>query len=895
MYLRTLIGRCVAVLCMVAAPMGASADDTGAASSPAISSSATSSPMQQLSISPDLAPPGAARALASPDVARALGSPDVARALLASPEGMRAAQSELKSTLANKQPTPDNPSDQQDLDKEKASRDAVVAPPTEFQKFVAQSTGTILPIFGANLFVGAPSTFAPVDRVPVTADYVIGPGDEIKLRVWGKVDMDLALQVDRNGSVFIPEVGNVSVAGVAYKNLNEHLTKVIGRVLRNFELNASLGQLRSIQIFVVGQARRPGSYTISSLSTLVNALFVSGGPSSLGSMRRIQVKRGSRIVTTFDLYDLIIKGDKSRDVPLLPGDVIYIPPAGRQVAISGSVNVSAIFEIKDKSTFADLLDLAGGLNNVAATQKATVEGILDRKLRKVDEITFDAAGLARELHDGDLVKVTSVSPRFDNAVKLQGNVASPMRYIWRKGMRITDLLGEKNALIPSAYWGRQNAGALIGRFTKKEVNWDYAVMQRLDESNLTTRLVAFNLGKAIKGDPVENMLLQPGDIVTIFSADEELPKTENDVALNGSVFGASKRRFVWREGMKINDLIPNAKWLVDYYDYWSNLKGDKLSTGLNWGYANIVRLQPRDLTRTMLAFDLGKAVLENDSANNLALLPGDEVAIFTNNEIQTPISTKSAYVRLEGEFKHPGIYKVDPGETLRQLVVKAGGLDRHAYVYGAQLIRESTRALQQTQMDEMINRMERDVEQAASNKLSHSGSDADTMSIKSEVESQKALISKLRSTKAVGRIVLETDAEQEGVKALPDDVALEDGDQIIVPPKPSIVSVFGAVYNQSSYLYKPEKRVSDYLAQAGGPTRNADESNIFILKSNGAVTSKNQAGWLGGFNGDRLMPGDTVVVPEDFNKVNWMRELKDWSQVIYQFALGAAAIKTIRQ
>ena len=223
---------------------------------------------------------------------------------------------------------------------------------TDFQRFVASSIGQVLPIFGASLFERVPSTFAPLDRIPVTADYVVGPGDQILLRVWGQVNLDLELTVDRAGAIFVPQAGNINVAGLQFQQLPGYLRSQLERVFRNFDLNVNMGQLRSIQIFVMGQARRPGSYTVSSLSTLVNALFASGGPSSQGSMRRIQLKRGAEVVTEFDLYDLLLNGDKSKDVRLLPGDVVYIPPSGPRVAVAGSVRTPAIYELKSENKVA---------------------------------------------------------------------------------------------------------------------------------------------------------------------------------------------------------------------------------------------------------------------------------------------------------------------------------------------------------------------------------------------------------------------------------------------------------------------------------------------------------------------------------------------------------------
>ena len=264
---------------------------------------------------------------------------------------------------------------------------------TPFQRLTAASVGRVLPIFGANLFTNVPSTFAPVDRIPVTTDYVIGPGDELLIRMWGQVTLDGHFTVDRSGSVYIPQVGSIRVAGVPFAKLTDFLRAQIGRTFKNFDLNVNIGQLRSIQVFVVGQAKRPGSYTVSSLSTLVNALFATGGPSPTGSLRNIQVKRGNETIGTFDLYDLLVKGDKSKDVALVSGDVIYIPPVGPMVAIAGSVDTPALYEIKSESTIKDVIALAGGLSTLADDKKLRIERISRRGVVRVlsCDVNLDSA------------------------------------------------------------------------------------------------------------------------------------------------------------------------------------------------------------------------------------------------------------------------------------------------------------------------------------------------------------------------------------------------------------------------------------------------------------------------------------------------------------------------
>src|SRR5271154_3196938 len=250
---------------------------------------------------------------------------------------------------------------QQQLQQEVEAR-LPLDPPTEFQELIANSLGKTLPIYGAKLFRNPPSTFAPLNLVPVTPDYVIGPGDELLVQVWGQLTLNGRFTVDRSGAIYIPQVGTLHVAGLPFSQIQENLKTQMGRVFRNFDLNVNMGQLRSIQVFVVGQARRPGSYTISSLSTLTNALFVTGGPTPQGSMRHIQLKRGGKVVVDFDLYDLLLRGDKSKDAQLLPGDVIYIPPVGPQVAVAGSVNSPAIYELKsaDSTTAGEVLEMSAG-------------------------------------------------------------------------------------------------------------------------------------------------------------------------------------------------------------------------------------------------------------------------------------------------------------------------------------------------------------------------------------------------------------------------------------------------------------------------------------------------------------------------------------------------------
>ena len=417
------------------------------------------------------------------------------------------------------------------------------AEPSQFQRFVRESTGRLLPMYGRDLF-DAPQAYAANSAIPAPDNYLLGPGDEVRLQVWGPVDFNTNLTVDRNGQVTLPKVGVVTLAGVAVRDLDKTIQGQLSKVFTNFQSSATMGRLRGIQVYVVGQARQPGTFQLSSLSTLVNALFASGGPNANGSMRNIELKRAGQTITTFDVYDFIARGDKTRDVALLSGDVIVIPAVGPRVAVTGAFDQAAIFELKNSATnVGDILSLGGGVPALAKMHKALLERITrsSNPPRQVKEITLDAQGLIQPLQDGDVLTLLDISPAFANAVTLQGVVAEPLRYSWFEGMRLLDLIPDRDALISADYYKRKNLlvqnteqtrekdlnrSPIDQRDQRDQINWEYAVIKRMDRSKLSNQLIPFNLGKMVLNkDPAHNLVLQAGDVVTIFSQkDLRLPQ-----------------------------------------------------------------------------------------------------------------------------------------------------------------------------------------------------------------------------------------------------------------------------------------------------------------------------------------------------------------------------------
>lgn len=738
-------------------------------------------------------------------------------------------------------------------------------PPTEFQRFAASATGKLLPVYGSWLFdENVPSTFAPVDRIPVTPDYVVGPGDEILLRIWGQINFNQRLTVDRAGEVFIPQVGSVNVAGVRYAQLPGVVQSAIGRVFKNFDLNVNLGQLRSIQVFVMGQARRPGSYTVSSLSTLVNALFASGGPSSTGSLRHIQLKRNGALVTELDLYDLLLQGDKTKDAPLMPGDVIFIPQIGPQIAISGSVTTPAIYELKDGNTVKDALGFAGGLSPIAASRNVALDRVADRQGFATITLNVDSPeAAATVLRQGDILRVLSVVPHFEQTVTLKGNVADPGRFPWHAGMRVRDLIPSRESLLTRDYWQERNRLAEPRPFDP-------------DDAQNQSRQIPLGTQRGLgQADPDRDIQITSSAMpfadqranAAGHSSDRTLASVQS-----GSLPGAA----TYREFPSRNTVLPSAP-------------------EINWEYAVIERRDPARLTTDLLPFDLGKALQPGNDADNVELQPGDVVTIFSRADFKTPQSLQTRYVRLEGEVSHAGVYSVKPGETLRQVIERAGGLSPKAYLYGSQFTRESTRREQQLRLNDFLDSLERDLNQGASTLSTRAMSAEQFAGAQATIQNQRAQIERLRQTQASGRIVLSIDPESQASADLPD-LPLEDGDRFYVPARLSTVNVVGTVYTQGSFLYADNQRLADYLKQAGGPSRFADDRHTFVIRANGTVISRPAtAGFVTGrFGSLPMYPGDTLVVPEKVAKLPFIRSLVDWTQVFTNFALGAAAINVIK-
>jgi protein involved in polysaccharide export with SLBB domain len=767
-------------------------------------------------------------------------------------------------------------------------------PITDLQRLAHASLGEWLPIFGRDLFRATPSTFAPGDQIAVAPDYVVGPGDEILLRIWGSETFNGQLTVDRAGSIYIPKVGSVQVGGLRFDDLRGQITTELGRTLRNFDVSVNIGRLRSIQVYVVGEARHPGAYTVSSLSTVLNALLASGGPNVQGSLRHVQLRRTGQPVSEFDLYDLVLRGDKSKDLRLQTGDTIFIPAVGPQVALGGSVRHPGIYELSAETTLQDLLDLAGGLSPTASRTRLRLERIQDDRSRKAMNVALDAPGRAMLLRDGDVLYADHISAAYDQTVAIRGNLANPGRFAWHEGMKLSDIIPDRMSLLTTGYWDARNRlGAPVPLFQpapQQRVGQaiDPALEQgdeqrpvgytRYDRTNASDDTL--QSGRNLLSDSTAQPA--PGSQTPQDVADLELERdSRNGRAPQTNASSSSLAGTSVQQQRDPRQGPPEKRNLITIP-----------APEIDWSYAVIERLNPATLKNQLIPFNLGRLVQDHDASQDLELRPGDIVTILSQHDVLVPQEMQTKYIRLEGEFAASGVYSVRPNETLADVVRRAGGLTPNAYLYGSDFIRESARAFQQQRLDEYVASLSANMERAAAERTVASTTGTTDPTALSE---ERLLVNQLRQLRATGRVVLEFTPSSRGLDAIPR-VPLEDGDVFRVPATPNTISVVGAVYGQNVFLYNPSRRLSDYVALAGRPNRIADRKHAFIIRADGSIFSRQQAhGTLSNnFESTKINPGDSIVIPEKLIKPPVLHELIEYSQILSSFGLAAAAINVVR-
>jgi len=848
-------------------------------------------------------------------------------------------------------------------DRSKTRRGEVTATRSLFDRYLSDAPpldiSTSLDPFGYGFFSRG-QELVPQD-LPVASDYIIGPGDKMSVLIWGRMNGQYALTVSREGMVHIPEIGPVQVGGMTFEEMKSALT---GRIMSAIGTEASItmGKFRSIQVFVLGEVKNPGAYVVSGMSTLTGALMLSGGPSEIGSLRKVELKRGGEPIATMDLYDLLLKGDNSMDRRLQSGDVIFVPPVGPLVGVAGHVRRPAVYELDRSFDLAGVIDLAGGALPTAYTRRIQVERIEGNRKRVVlDADMEDGSARSFELQDGDLVKVSAITERDANAVFLRGTVKRPGKYELKEDMRLGDIIrdsgdldgdvhldyglikrhgraGGKPGLVPfslrALFSGEYNPALeprdsvfvfskwffrerprvtiegevrckgletsvktlegkgcqfdleenstvrdlvlLTGGLTPEASSGEFE-LYRTDPETKAIVSIQLDLSKTMASDEEHNLRLRPGDRVVIHSIRESSPR--RFVSVRGEV--GKPGEYEYASNWSVRDLVFAAGGvLVSAY-----LDEAEIASGVVEDGRYDIRHRRVDLARA----------LAGDPAHNLPIGPNDSLHVK-----RIPGWKSEMYVSLRGEVAFPGRYVIRKGEPLSSVIRRAGGFSDNAYLKGAVFTRESVRKLQQKNIDEAINRFEQKIlSQSADLAMSALGPE-EAQRIHGAKEQKLALLQRLRTAKATGRVSIRLE-DMEGFEGSMYDIALEDGDELLVPPRSDQVQVMGAVYNQTAFVHDPDATVSSYIRKSGGATADADRKAIYILKVDGTALSESggrglrwdsaSGSWLSkGLMSERLDPGDTIVVPEKVDKIAWLKETKDFTQILYQIAVTAGVL-----
>ncbi len=725
-------------------------------------------------------------------------------------------------------------------------------------QFLAGPRLSALKQFGYALFSSPVSTFAPVADVPIGGDYVLGPGDSLNVLVWGRINRTMSLRVQRDGDVLMPQIGPLGVAGLTFAQAKQLIESRADQIT-GVHVAVTMGQIRTIEVFVVGKVNHPGLYLVSALSHVSNALVAAGGVSKMGSLRKIELRRDGRTLEVIDLYDLLLHGDASADVRLEPRDVLFVPVIGPVVGIAGDARNPAIYELRGPQSLAGALRMAGGVSAFGYRQRIQVERIQDHERRVALDLDLgDPRARRVAVADGDLIKIFAVLPGARNIVRLSGNVNRPGAYQWYPGMEVADLIREGQGVGDHTFFG-------------------YALLRRATGAARKTEFLPVNLGDALRGDARANLLLRAADSLTIYS-ESELRETPT-IAVRGEV--RKPGVYPLSDSMRVSDLIYEAGGLRDgAYRRQAEIARTRLVDGARAGFS-------------YLAVDL-RAALAGGAAD-LPLARGDELFVAQASDWHQPYE-----VTIDGEVARPGPYVIRGGERLASLIERAGGLRADAYLPATVFVRQSVRQVEQERLDQSRARLKEEIARLGLTPAAP-GQGPNANNAAALAAMQQALAS-ADSRAAVGRIVLRLTTLR-SLSGASDNLTLENRDHIVIPRMPGSVNVLGQVYNPTAIVYQPGLTVRDYLAKAGGPTEDADKDHIFVIAADGAVLTdegikESRTNALfpllpaigGGLMAARLGPGDTIYVPEQLIYVSGLQYATDITQIIANSAMALAVI-----
>ena len=701
--------------------------------------------------------------------------------------------------------------------------------------------------FGAALFRNSAAVAGdkmPID-IPVGSDYTVGPGDELVVEYWGNSAQRLQLTVDRDGRVVLPEVGSVVVAGRTLGEAQQSIQRLLTRQLRGITVDVTMGKLRTVRVYVVGDVKNPGAYDISALSSCLSALIAAGGPTDTGSYRIVKHYRGRKLMEEVDLYDLMLKGVTSAEVHIDSGDSILVPPAGPQVTVAGSVRRPAIYELRHEASLEDILQLAGGvpvggeLNNIKLerTEAHQRKQMLSIELPPDDPPSSEESFKHIPIKDGDTVTVAPILPYSSRTVYLQGHVFRPGKYPYNPGVKVTDLISSFDDLLPEAA--------------------DRAEIVRLHPPDLSPQVIGFSLRDVLE-KRVPAPVLQAFDTVRVFGRyDTDAPK----VSIYGEVMRPGE--YPLSDGMSAADLLRLA----------GGFKRDAFQDKADLSSYQVINGDHVELEHRWLP--IGRA-LAGEPDTDVRLKPGDVLTIGQIggwNDIGGAVS-------VAGEVLHPGRYGIQQNERLSSVLKRAGGFSPNAYPYGAVLERAQVREFEAKNRDEMVAR------------LQEQGISGARMENSATAQQRQQLINRLKSISPSGRLLIHISEPIEKWENTPTDVEVRPGDTLIVPKVPDFVMVAGQVYNPAAITFRRGRSAGWYLKQAGGPTSVANKKDIFVIRANGTVVGKSSGEWWSGSVSQAvLQPGDTIYVPDKVTGSGMFKNMGMSVQMLSGVAVAASVLK----
>jgi protein involved in polysaccharide export with SLBB domain len=775
--------------------------------------------------------------------------------------------------------------------------------------------------FGYSVFAGEPLTDAPVVDMPVADDYVMGPGDEIRVQLYGKENASYSLAIGREGFIDFPSLGPIAASGQTFQQLRSELENRIKEQKIGVEAFISFGALRTMQVFVMGDAYRPGAYNVNGMATVTQALQAAGGIDTVGSLRKIQVKRAGQKVIDVDLYKMLVWGDTSQDIRLRSGDTVFIPAKGSEISIDGLVKRPAIYELSGPAALVNVLGLAGGMK-AAALKEVSVTRYGETGMRVFNLNLSNQHDRQFVVRDGDKIAVKPSSTEYSQAIVVKGAVVREGVFSFQPGMRISRVLQSADRDLTSV------------------TDLNYALVVREVDAQRNIEVLQFNLGRALQVPGGEDDIrLQPRDQVLIFSNDatDRLKQLANTRTSSATINKQAQQRIAQQADAVDNSTgadVSRAQ-LAEEKMTLAEVSGttkteamvgvsrqallapviERLKAQAAQGkpvqiaevrgevkYPGIYPLTPYSRTHDLIMAAGGF----NEQANVIELSRvserGDDIAIENQrldlatanrvtgsplvqskdslNVLPHPQWREEATVQVFGEVKYPGTYTVRRGESLQDLIQRVGGITPYANPNGAVFAREALRKQEAERISLLRDELKQEI---ATMTLRRQSSIANYTSSPAEA---MTVVNQLENSKAVGRMTIDMPAILSGDKQA--DVMLQDGDKLYVPALQNVVSIQGMVQFPSSHVYDGNLSVNDYLSRAGGTKKQADTDRIYVIKANGSVMLPGDS-WFGGRKS--LEPGDTIVVPVDSDYLDNLSIMTSATQVLYQLGVAWSAIK----